>query len=425
MMHPTDFIYLALVCLVGGVVRAWAWASSRGLPEAWRLRLAARPPADLSPGWIWLHAVSVGELLLSEGLAGRLLDTGHHVHITTGTPAGLALLRARRPAWDRGRGLLSGGAFPLDDPTGLRPFLNHPPGVFIALETELWPNLLRQLEARAVPRLIVNGRLTEKSQGWGAPWLRRAAQRLSLVAARDPQSAKAFRRLGAPVVSLGGNLKGDLALPAPLGEPWKLLRLAWRQDPILVAGSTLEGEEAHILAVWSTVRQDYPSLRLILAPRQPRRFEEVAEWLTRSGLLFRRASQAWPETPETWADCQVLLLDTLGELPAVYGEGTLALVGGGWLGQGGHNPLEPVGWVLPTLIGPGYRNFEDIVGPLREAGLVAVVEASGLGDRLMDLLRTTPKRGPGWQGHAALPPGIGGALENSWRLIQPFLPRLG
>ncbi|HEX9081445.1 MAG TPA: glycosyltransferase N-terminal domain-containing protein, partial [Holophagaceae bacterium] len=362
-MDLLDLSYFVPVSLAGAAARACA----RELPEGWRLRLGAEGPALPAGAWLWIHAVSVGELLLADGLVAALRAQGHRLHVTTGTLAGLTLLTQRLPAWEGGTGRVSGGAFPLDDPAGLEDFLVHPPAAFVALETELWPNLLRALEAADIPRCIVNGRLTEKSLQRGGPWLRRAARRLSLVAARDEASAEAFRRLGAPEVALGGNLKADLPPPSPLHRGWLNLREAWAEDPVLVVGNTLEGEEELVLATWEAARADWPRLRLILAPRQPRRFPAVAEAFAARGLRFRRAASPWPEAPTPWAETDMLLLDTLGELPAAYAEGTLALVAGGWRASGGHNPLEPVRAGLPTLVGPGFGNFEDLVPPLREA----------------------------------------------------------
>jgi len=412
-----DFSYHAAVALAGAGARACV----RGLPEGWQVRLRAEAP-DLPAGrWIWLHAVSVGELLLAEGLVGRLRDAGHRLHLSTGTPAGLELLAKRLPGWDAGTGRVSGGAFPLDDPAGLESFLARRPGAFLALETELWPGLLAALEARGIPRLVVNGRLTEKSVGRGGAWLRRAAGRLTLVAARDEASAAAFRRLGAPAVALGGNLKADLPAPRPLHAGWDALRAAWADQPVLVAGNTLAGEEDLVLAAWSAAKSRWPGLRLILAPRQPRRFEAVAADFAARGLAFRRASERWPGA-EAWHTAEVLLLDTLGELPAAYGEGTVALVAGGWAAPGGHNPLEPLRAGLPTLLGPGFANFEDLVPPLHEAGCLQVVSAEGLTEATETALARAPLRpGP----PLPLPEALTGALDRTWRLIAPCLPPLG
>ncbi len=416
-MDTLDLSYLAAVALAGGVARSCA----RGLPEGWRLRLQATVPELPGGRWIWLHAVSVGELLLGDGLVVRLRDRGHRLHVTTGTPAGLGLLGKRLPAWDAGTGRVSGGPFPLDDPAGLAPFLARPPAAFVALEAELWPGLLRVLEGRGVPRCIVNGRLTARSLERGGPWLRRAASRLTLVAARDPESAEAFRRLGAPRVDLGGNLKADLPPPAPLHPGWAGLREGWAPCPVLVAGNTLEGEEALLLDRWGGSQAAYPGLRLILAPRQPRRFDEAAGLLAARGLRFRRASGVWPAAPEAWRDVDILLLDTLGELPAAWAEGTLALVGGGWRGEGGHNPLEPVRAGVPVILGPGFANFTDLVPLLCEAGLARVVAEAGLPEAVLSGLRTTPLR-PRMAG--ALPAALSGALDRTLALLAPLLPPL-
>jgi 3-deoxy-D-manno-octulosonic-acid transferase len=408
-----DFSYRAAVSLAGGVARACV----RGLPGGWRLRLEAEAP-DLPAGrWIWLHAVSVGELLLADGLVARLRESGHRLHLSTGTPAGLDLLAKRLPGWEAGTGRVSGGAFPLDDPAGLEPFLRRAPGAFIALETELWPGLLQELEIRRIPRLVVNGRLTEKSLRRGGPWLRRAAARLSLVAARDEASLEAFRKLGAPVVHLGGNLKADLPPPRPLHAGWAPLRDAWSGSPVVVAGNTVAGEEELVLEAWGAARGRFPGLRLILAPRQPRRFQEVAGLLAGRGLMFRRASGDWPGAA-AWSGVEVLLLDTLGDLAAAYGEGTVALVAGGWAAEGGHNPLEPVRLGIPTLAGPGFANFEDLVPPLREAGLLRVAAAPDLDRVLGEMLAAAPLRS---RGTAPLPAALGGTLDRTMALLAPYL----
>ena len=415
-MDFVDSAYLAAVTLAGTVARALV----RGLPPNWRLRLEAEGPSALAPGWLWVHVVSVGELLLAEGILGRLGAAGYRVHVTTGTQAGLDLLHRRLPGWDQGRGLITGGAFPLDDAWGLASFLRQPPGAFLALETELWPNLLRELARRDIPRIIVNGRLTTRSLAKGRALMARAAARLTLVAARDEDSAACFRALGAPRVVLGGNLKADLPEPKPLHPGWEPLRRAWAKAPVLVAGNTVEGEEALVLQVWREARAACPGLRLILAPRQPRRFQEVADLL--AGQRFRRASAAWPEDEAAWAGTDLLLLDTLGELASAYREGSLALVGGGWTWHGGHNPLEPVRWGLPTLLGPGFANFEDLVLPLRSAGLVEIASAEALSSRVGVLLALGNLRPADSSNPVPYPASLTGALGKTFEFIRTVLP---
>lgn len=414
-MDWTDATYLAAVSLGGAAARALA----RGLPVAWRQRLAAEAP-DRPSGWIWLHAVSVGELLLADGILARFRANHLPVHLTTGTPAGLDLLARRLPAWDCDTGLITGGAFPLDDPRGLRPFFHRPPRAFVALETELWPNLLRELQLRDIPRAVVNGRLTARSLRRGAPWIRQAARRLSLVAARDEASAGAFRALGAPCVHLGGNLKADLPPPPILHAGWQALREAWAGQPVLVAGNTLAGEESLVLAAWALARQALPGLRLILAPRQPRRFPEVRIDLEAGAFHFRCASEPWPGSSQAWVRTDILLLDTLGELAAAYGEGTVALVGGGWTGQGGHNPLEPRRFGLPTLIGPGYDNFQDLVEPLQAVGQLQVVPEDRLAQTLLDALKGAELR-PAARPSPDLPAALRGALDQTCQLLRSRL----
>ena len=416
-MDFVDTSYLGAVTLAG----CFARATVRGLPENWRLRLEASMPL-LRPGWIWVQAVSVGELMLAEGILGRLRNAGYRVHVTTGTAAGLDLLYQRLPGWNQGTGRITGGAFPLDDPRGLEAFLRCPPGAFISLETEIWPNLLCQLAERGIPACIVNGRLTERSLARGRAWLARAASRLSLVAARDEASVQAFQRLGAPRVVLGGNLKADLPAPRSLHSGWEALRQAWRSDPVLVAGNTVETEEELVLAAWDQARAAHPRLRLVLVPRQPRRFQAVAELLEKSNLAFRRGSATWPTGPEPWQDTDILLVDTLGELAAAYGEGTLALVGGGWAWRGGHNPLEPVSWGVPTLLGPGFANFEDLVLPLRAAGLLQVVPAENLAREVAAGLANAPLRPAASGQRVPFPESLTGALEKTWDFITRILP---
>jgi 3-deoxy-D-manno-octulosonic-acid transferase len=229
----------------------------------------------------------------------------------------------------------------------------------------------------------------------------------------------AFRELGAPVVALGGNLKADLPAPRPLHAGWDFLRTGWAGHPVLVAGNTLEGEEELVLDAWRAARASQSGLRLILAPRQPRRFEAVARLLAGRGLACFRASGTWPQDEAAWKGTEVLLLDTLGELPAAYGEGTLAVVAGGWAASGGHNPLEAIRAGLPTLMGPGYGNFDDLVQPLRSAGLLDILPAEGIGTWIEGTLAAAPLRSAGT---VPLPEALTGAMARTWSLIAPHLP---
>ena len=420
-LESVDFIdisYLVVVSIVGGLARSLVGR----LPYNWRLRLEARGPV-FKPGWIWVQAVSVGEIILAEGILGRLLDAGYRVHITTGTAAGLDLLEKRLPEWSRGGKLITGGGFPLDDGYGLEDFFRSPPGAFISLETEIWPNLLRELDIRGIRSYIVNGRLTRRSLHRGNIWMSKAVSRLSIVVARDEVSAQAFRRLGANNVVLGGNLKVDISDVRPLHIGWESLRVAWANSQIIIAGNTVDTEEELVLAAWKRARFAFPGLRLIIAPRQPSRFQLVANLLTANSLHFHRGSEGWPVDSKYWTSVDILLLDTMGELASAYGEGTIALVGGGWAWSGGHNPMEPVRWGLPTIIGPGYRNFEDIVSPLLDVQLVQVVKKDTLAVAVINSLASAPLRPTACKNYPVnLPECLTGALEKTWKTIKDVLP---
>jgi 3-deoxy-D-manno-octulosonic-acid transferase len=411
-------VYLAAISLVGSLGRAL----SKGLPESFQTRLKAQAPFSLELGWIWLHAVSVGELLLAAGLLKKLNEAGYQVHITTGTQAGLELLKMRLPAWDAGSGRVTGGGFPLDDMQGLKSFFEVPPSLFIALETEIWPNLFKELEYRDIPCCIVNGRLTARTiDSKLMPWLRSAASRLSLVAARDAESAERFCSLGAPNVVMGGNLKADILPPLSLHDGWKMLQTAWQGVPILVAGNTVDGEEAVILAAWRYAKEKFPKLRLIIAPRQPKQFDLAARRISDEGISYQRATSAWPLGTDQLREIQVLLLDTMGELASVYSLGHIALVGGGWRWHGGHNPIEPLYWGVPTLIGPGYTNFEDLVKPLLEAGCLHVVRSEDLGKQILHILTQTDldeQRA----NSIKIPECLQGCLQRTWSYLAPYLP---
>jgi 3-deoxy-D-manno-octulosonic-acid transferase len=310
----------------------------------------------------------------------------------------------------------------LDSKKGLRTFFEVPPSVFISLETEIWPNLYKELEFRNIPICIVNGRLTSRTtESIFRPWLRRAVSRLSIVAARDEESAKLFISMGASNVVLGGNLKADVPPPPPLHDGWKNLQAGWQGMPTLVAGNTVEGEEAMILGAFTRIKERIPGLRAIIAPRKPKRFDAVASLISDARVSCRRASAEWDADIATWRQTDVLLLDTIGELASAYSLGHVALVGGGWCWHGGHNPLEPIYWGVPTLIGPGFANFEDLVLPLLDAGCLEIADANKIAETALLLLQRFGAKGSG-QSAIKIPRQLQGCLQRTWDCLEPFLP---
>ncbi len=327
-------------------------------------------------GTIWVHAVSVGEVLAVVPLvrALRAARPDMRVVVSTTTRTGQALARARF-------GAESVFYFPADWAFAVRAWFRYwRPALVVLAESEFWPRFLYEADRAGVPVAVVNARVSSRS------WPRYRALRglwrpllgsLALVQAQTAEDAERLRLLGARRVEVGGNLKYDMPVP----EPTALVRLLEAHlpqgGPVLVCGSTLPGEEALLLGALPR------EAVVLLAPRHPERFAEVAALLARK--VWVRLS-AWREQPGAIAPGTVLLLDSVGELAAVYRVATIAIVGGGFLHPGGHNPLEPALLGRPVVIGPGFANFLEIVSTLSEARAIAIAGPGELAGQLARLL---------------------------------------
>lgn len=333
-------------------------------------RMARRLP-ELSAGGVWVQAVSVGEVELTRRLLRELAARRPQlpVLLTATTASGLEL--ARRTAGDSVQVL----ACPLDLPAPVGRVLDAAqPRLVVLVETELWPELLHQAGRRGVPVAVVNGRLSDASaaryrrvRGPLAPLL----DPLSLVLVRGRADAERFAALGVPEerIVVAGNIKYDLE-PDPAPLPWagRLAELAAGR-PVVVAGSTMEGEEAPVLDALAAAARRIGPLLTVLAPRHPERFAAVARLLEDRGQAFGRRS-ALADAPDR---CEVLLLDTIGELARAYRHAALAFIGGSLVATGGHNPLEPAVWAVPVLSGPHVFNFREVYDELVAAGGVRLV----------------------------------------------------
>ena len=337
------------------LLRLWRrGASEPGYHKALAERLGfyrGRPPI---PGALWLHAVSLGEtraaLPLVEALRAarpqlRLLLT----HGTaTGRAAGRKLLReVDGQVW-----------LPYDTPGATRRFLRHfQPSVGVLMETELWPSLMREAQRAGVPVVMANARLSERSARQGQRWsalLHPAAARLALVLAQSADDACRLREAGAPRVMVAGNLKFDMTPPPKLTA----LGLQWRQAlnrPVVLAASTREGEEGVLLALWGALPQPRPLL--LLVPRHPQRFEEVASLVHMQGLSVMCRSE-WDALPPDEADAaDVWLGDSMGEMPVYFACADVALLGGSFGPFGGQNLIEAAACGCPVVMGPHTFNF--------------------------------------------------------------------
>jgi 3-deoxy-D-manno-octulosonic-acid transferase len=372
------------------------------------------------PG-IWVHAVSVGEVVAASPLVEALLRDypDYPVVITTVTPTGAQQVR------DLFGGRVLHSYAPYDTPGSVRRFFERmQPRLAIVMETELWPNLYAECSVRKVPLVLANARISPRSVGRYRRFGRLFRAVLAhgvVVAAQSREDAERFRLLGADPARtvVTGNLKADLRIPDGLVEAGR----NWREGnagtrPVWIAASTHEGEEQAAVAAHDEVRERLGDALLLLVPRHPDRFDGVAEMLARRGTSFvRRSSGHRPA-----AEDPVFLVDTLGELMQFYAAADVAFVGGSLVPVGGHNLLEPAALSLPVLAGPHNYNAADIAGLLREAGgLEIVADAAALGPAVTRLLQDQELRRDRGAAARHAAAASSGALEELLRLIAPLL----
>jgi 3-deoxy-D-manno-octulosonic-acid transferase len=323
---------------------------------------------------IWLHAVSVGEVNLLASLLEQLERRAPDVCcvISTTTMTGFQVAQAKYP-----QRLVF--YCPLDFSWAVRAALRRiRPDVLLLAELELWPNLILAAGRRGTRIAIVNGRLSDHSyRGYRRlrPLVAPLVRRLDLVAAQSEQYARRFVALGArpAMVQVTGSIKFDHAnFNRDNATTRRLAALAGfrPQDVVFLAGSTGEPEEAAAIAAYQALQPRFGDLRLVLVPRHPERFDEVARLLTRTGVAFDRRSQlAGNARPVN----RVLLVDCVGELAAWWGTAQIAFVGGSLNKRGGQNMIEPAAYGAAVCFGPNTRNFRDIVALLLSAGAAIVV----------------------------------------------------
>tara|TARA_R110000796_G_C14540032_1_gene432792 strand:+ start:825 stop:1859 length:1035 start_codon:yes stop_codon:yes gene_type:complete len=292
----------------------------------------------------------------------------------TGAQQSQALISEQAPS-DQAR--LTHRFLPLDFPGAARRFVRSvQPELAILFETELWPNLIHACRQQGVPVAVVNGRLSPrafKRYQRLRPLMASTLAEISWLAAKSPADAERFNALGCStdITLIVGSLKFEMASQNRAREEGEHLLQEWGERPIWVAGSTRDGEETLILQAHRQLLRRYPSALLVLVPRHPQRFDEVAKLCqTESWTLSRRSLQQ-PATKQT----QVYLGDTLGELAMLYAAGRVAFVGGSLVPLGGHNVLEPAALGRPVLSGSSIENFADVAEPLQAAGALTLVDS--------------------------------------------------
>jgi 3-deoxy-D-manno-octulosonic-acid transferase len=361
----------------------------------WRERFGLLPESfqQAKRGAIWVHAVSVGETLAVARLARDLqaLFPDRKIFLSSVTPAGRAAGESRLPPV-AGRFYL-----PMDWRGAVGAALKRiQPSLLVIVETELWPNLLRAACEHGARIILINARLSTRSfrrYRLVRPLMRRVLEDVDVICAQTEADAERFRDLGAAPerIVLSGNLKFDSEPPRSAAFPRLLAKAAavTGRGPIMIAASTMPGEEPIVLRAWSEVRAQYPKALLILAPRHPARFDEVAQILAGSGTSCTRrghlASQE-PEISSQVAAPEVLLLDTIGELAGILELADVVFMGGSLVPTGGHNILEAAYWAKPVVFGPHMENFRDIARLFLEANAcIQVQDAAGLAESVLKL----------------------------------------
>jgi 3-deoxy-D-manno-octulosonic-acid transferase len=411
------FLYtLAVVALLPWAFLHLVWRGRRQ-PEYlrhWGERLgwhSARTAGDV----IWIHAVSVGETRAAQPLVEALRGQHPRCQIVMShmTPTGRQTAKA-----------LFGDSvlrvyLPYDTPWAVAAFLERfRPKLGLVMETELWPNLVAACRRRVLPLLLVNARLSQRSAGRYARVATLARQTLSGlagVAAQTEDDARRLRALGAPDVAVLGNLKFDIEPPAPQLALAAEFRRRIGNRPVFLCASTREGEEALILEAWP---RDHPAL-LVIVPRHPQRFDEVAALVAARNLPMQRRSDAAPVAATT----RVWLGDSMGEMFAYYGVADVAFVGGSLLDHGCQNLIEPCAVGTPVLIGPSTFNFAEAAREaLAAEAALQVPDAPTLVAQALALLADPGRRAAMADFGRAFAERHRGATARTLALIERFIP---
>lgn len=320
--------------------------------------------APLETKGIWIHAVSVGEVVAAQPLVKALQSQfpGLPIVLTTTTPTGSH--QAKKLFKDS----IFHVYFPYDLFWTLSLFLKKiKPVLCIIMETELWPNLLQCLNKKQIPIVIANGRVSEKSFkkyqriSFLTKWM---MQQINHVAAQSDNDAKRFIQLGLNETHITntGNLKFEVKLEENSVEKATEMKQQWGVNRrVIIAASTHAGEETQILWAYAQLKKHFSDLLLIIVPRHPERFESVASEIEKQGFSYARRSQ----NEVNLLNLDVFLVDAMGELPLFYAASDIAFVGGSLVPIGGHNCLEPAALGLPILVGPHMQNFADITARLK------------------------------------------------------------
>lgn len=422
-------IYTFLSYALQPIIFLLIWKRGVKLP-AYRCRLSERygcyqgltkPKAK----GIVIHAASVGEVIAATPLVKAIQAQYPDLPMTmtTVTPTGSARVKA---AFGES---VSHFYLPYDLPDAIQRFLSFvDPKLFVVIETELWPNLIRQMRLHHIPFVIANARLSPRSArryGWIRPTIKTMLNDISLILAQDNVSADRYIELGFPSERLinTGNLKFDLEISETLRQKvqYTAEQLGLNGRSVWIAGSTHEGEEKMILEAHQRLVQTYPDLVLILVPRHPERFEQVETLIKKMNIAYVKRSSHQPLKMRT----QVLLGDTMGEMMLLYGLAQIAFVGGSLVKHGGHNPLEPIAFEMPVISGVHTFNFPEVFTKLRDMnGFIEIESRTDLLVQAVKELLDFPQKGQqiGQAGLDVLKENQG-SLKRHLALLAPYIER--
>ncbi len=384
-----------------------------------RLARYSRKVENSRSAAVWIHAVSVGEVRAAAPLVHALARRyPEGVMLTYMTPTG------RSTGEDLFNTLVHHALLPWDSGPAMRRFFRHyRPQLGILIETEVWPNLLKQAEQAGVPIALVNGRLSERSlmKTLRLRWLARPAYaRLSLVLAQSENDAVRFKSAGARRVIISGNLKFELDLDVAQlskGARDRAIAAAAGLTTVLLA-STREGEEALLLRALGPMLLENPQLRLCVVPRHPQRFDEVHALLQQLGLGVARHSVE----PEGFAHARVALGDTMGQMAHYLGSADIVVVGGGWLPHGGSNPIEPCVAASAVIVGPSMFNFAQATALGAQAdALIQLQDVTDLPAAIMAFAKDPEKARQSGRRARAFAAQHRGALQRTLQALEPYL----
>lgn len=395
---------------------------SRWLRE--RFGLVAAPPSGAQPP-VWVHAVSVGEVIAAVPLIRELKTRYPSVPVVLSTVTDTGQKVARERVADIARVVY----FPFDLVHVVRRLLRRVrPFLFIAVETELWPVIFRTFRQEGIPVLVLNGRLSDNSfRGYLRIrfFIRQVLECVDLFCMQEPLYAERMRALGAEEgrVMVTGNFKFDTRPSGRLPEWTGLLG-----HPVVLAGSTHEGEEELMVSVFERMTDFCPEMNLVLAPRHPERFRKVEEMVKAKGLPCIMRSELAPPSGEGGGrsadrgrlEGVILILDAMGELASSYGVADVAVMGGSFYKTGGHNPLEPAFWAKPVVCGPHMENFPFIQDFYIGSGAIKT-DDSGLYEVIRELLRSPAKRKAMGERAKALYDEKTGAVAKTADLLKGYL----